>query len=42
MSIASDVVPELLDNVAAPKGVHFVAAKVMKIAEWKHFLQLHA
>ena len=30
-TIETCVVPDLLDNVDAPKGVHFIAAKVRKI-----------
>jgi len=41
-AIETDVVPELLESVAAPKGVRFVAAKVRKITEWRHFFRLHA
>ena len=41
-TIKTDVGPELLESVAAPKGVRFVAAKVRKITEWRHFFCLHA
>jgi len=41
-TIETDVIPELLESVAAPKGVRFVAAKVRKITEWRHFFRLHA
>jgi hypothetical protein len=41
-TMKSAVVPELLDNVAAPKGVRFVVAKVRRITEWRHFFHLQA
>ncbi len=40
--IETNVVQELLESVAAPKGVRFVAVKVRKISEWRHFFKLHA
>ena len=41
-TIKTDAVPELLEIVAAPKGVRFVVAKVRKITEWRHLFCLHA
>jgi hypothetical protein len=41
-TIETEVVPDLLESVAAPKGVRFIAAKIRKITEWQHFFHLHA
>ena len=41
-TIETDAVLELVQSVAAPKGVRFVAAKVKKITEWRNFFKLHA
>jgi hypothetical protein len=41
-TIETEVVPDLQENGAASKGVRFIAAKVRKVTEWKHFFHLHA
>ncbi len=41
-TIETEVVPELMECAAAPKGVRFVAAKIRKLTEWNHFFDLHA
>jgi hypothetical protein len=40
-AIEEEVIPELHESTAVPKGIRFIAAKLRKVAEWRHFFDLH-
>jgi hypothetical protein len=40
-TIEVESLPELHGSTAAPKGIRFIAAKMRKLTEWRHFFDLH-
>jgi hypothetical protein len=40
-TIEDEPLPELHQAIAAPKGIRFIAAKLHKLTEWRHFFELH-
>jgi len=40
-TIEDQALPELHESTAAPKGIRFIAAKLRKLTEWRHFFDLH-
>ena len=38
-TIEDEPLPELHQATAAPKGIRFIAAKLRKLTEWRHFFQ---
>ena len=41
-SIDDEVLPELHEAIAAPKGVRFIAARLRKLQDWRKFFHLHS
>jgi hypothetical protein len=40
-TIEEEGLPELNVSSSAPKGIRFIAAKLQKLTEWRHFFDLH-
>jgi hypothetical protein len=40
-TIDAEDLPELHESTAAPKGVRYIASRIQKLMDWRHFFTLH-